>query len=363
MTKVLRECGLEPLYEAPCIFIGTGIILGLYVDDLIVFSKGNQQGMQLLEQLRQRFSLTVDTEPSIFLGIEIAYNVSERTCRLSQRAYMLKVLDLFNMTNANPTRLPGGHRQELPRAEPGATVDGYPELVGSILYMLNTKPEVAYAAKEAARHMQYQDQRHWRAAKRILRYVKGSIDEALVLKGLDSPADLILQAYVDAAHATNPDTKRSTTGLIISLGPTPFYWRSFSQSAVAASSTEAELVGIRDALLEVRYLRRVLEQLHLSQVQPTVIFTDSQGGIDNVANEIWQGRTRYLDIYARQAGEIIKQGAAVLLHCPGRYMPADLLTKFLDTKLVTAFSTAIRTSSLGTPADVASIVNKFCSSP
>lgn len=186
-------------------------------------------------------------------------------------------------------------------------MEGYQELVGSILYMLHTRPELAYAAKEAARHMQFQEERHWQAAKRILCYAKGTIDEAITLTGAASPRDLVMVGYVDAAHATNPDTKRSTTGLIFALGSSAFYWRSCSQTAVAGSSTEAELVGIREALLEVRFLRRVLHQFAVPQSAPTIIWTDSQGGIDNVVNEKWQGRTRYMDIYARQANEIISQ--------------------------------------------------------
>ncbi len=88
---------------------------------------------------------------------------------------------------------------------------------------------------------------HLVAAKRILRYLKGTLTHGLLFR----PSSLHLQAYADADWAGNPDDRRSTSGYVVFLGSTPITWVSKKQSTVSRSSTEAEYRSLASATAEV----------------------------------------------------------------------------------------------------------------
>ena len=110
------------------------------------------------------------------------------------------------------------------------------------------------------------DQEHWTAAKRVLRYLKGTAKHSLRYEAGDMTE---LEGYVDSDWAGDPESRRSTSGFIFKLGTGSVSWRSGKQPIVACSTTEAEYIALSEAVREASWLRSLLKELdlHLPNLQ------------------------------------------------------------------------------------------------
>ena len=116
--------------------------------------------------------------------------------------------------------------------------------------MVCTRPDIAHAVGVVSRYMNNPGKEHWMAVKWILRYLKGTINQALFFGG----SNISLQGYVDADMAGDKDNRRSTTGYVFTVGGTTVSWVSKIQSVVALSTTEAEYVAATEASKEMIWL-------------------------------------------------------------------------------------------------------------
>ena len=159
----------------------------------------------------------------------------------------------------------------------------YRKLIGTLLYLATQKrPDISFAVAILALHMIKPHSIHWGAAKRVLRYLRWTMDYALHLCLIDLP----LSAYADADWAGGTDSF-SVTGDLIYLGKAPVYWRSCKQSCAALSSTEAEYVSLSAVARDVHWLRFLFAELGMAQEGATQLYEDSTGPIA-WANEIFQ---------------------------------------------------------------------------
>ncbi|XP_074341823.1 secreted RxLR effector protein 161-like [Apium graveolens] len=116
----------------------------------------------------------------------------------------------------------------------------YRSLVGSLLYLTATRPDIMFAATLLSRFMQNPSQIHFRAAKRILRYLQGTLDYGIYYKAGEN---LNLIAYSDSDWARSIDDMKSTSGYAFLRGTNICSWLSKKQKVVAQSSAEAEYVA------------------------------------------------------------------------------------------------------------------------
>lgn len=134
----------------------------------------------------------------------------------------------------------------------------YRSIIRSLQYLTLTRPDITYAVNQVCQFMHCPTIVHWLAVKKILRFLKGTINHGLLLcpGRLDS-----LHGFSYADWAGNPDDRRSTNGFIIFLGPNPISWQSNKQHTVAQSSTEAEYNSLANATTELIWLRSSLQEL------------------------------------------------------------------------------------------------------
>ncbi|CAI7855174.1 unnamed protein product [Closterium sp. NIES-53] len=161
---------------------------------------------------------------------------------------------------AQHTPLSVGHHLSPPTS-PSASSHPYPELIGSLMYaMVSTRPDLAYPISVLARFVGAgkHTEEHWQAAKRVLRYLRGTKDYVLTLGG---PSPPLLSDYSDSSWADSRPDRRSSQGYGFSLGSGLINWRSTRSSAAALSSCEAELYAATMAAQEARWLTFLLEEL------------------------------------------------------------------------------------------------------
>ncbi|XP_070024882.1 secreted RxLR effector protein 161-like [Nicotiana sylvestris] len=131
----------------------------------------------------------------------------------------------------------------------------YKQIVGSLMYLTATRPDIMYAVSLISRYMESPTEIHLLAAKRIRRYLQGTKDFVLFYKGEKS--DLI--SFTDSDYARDQDDRRSTSGYVFMLGTGAVSWSSKKQPIVTLSSTEAEFVAATTCACQAVWLRRILE--------------------------------------------------------------------------------------------------------
>ena len=255
------------------------------------------------------------------LGMEVKRNRELRTLEINQLNYINLVLKRFGMDDCKPIGTPA--EGYLSRTEGDASIE-YMSMVGSLLYAaMVTRPDIAYAVQALGRHMQAVSEEHFKAAKRVLRYLQGTKHMGIKY----SSGEMKLVGYSDSDWGSDKNTKRSTTGYIFALGAGTISWGCRLQPTVALSTTEAEYMAACAAVQEAVYLRQLLSDLKFEQEGATVIFEDNKGCIDLSENPIHYKRTKHIDIRYHYIREKVESGEIKLTYIHSQAQLADLLTK------------------------------------
>ena len=134
-----------------------------------------------------------------------------------------------------------------------------------------------------------------------------------------------LLGYCDADYAGDLDDRHSTSGNLFLMNGGSITWTSKKQPIVTLSTTETDYVSLSVAV----WIRQLLDDLHMSQDQPTVIMEDNQGAICLANNPVIHSRTKHVDIRYHYVREAIGNRAVKVQYCPTEEMVAELLTKAL----------------------------------
>ena len=188
-----------------------------------------------------------------------------------------------------------------------------------------TRPDLAYTVTHLSQYNSDPSSTHLGAAKRVLRYLKGTRDLKLTYK-FQSP--LVLNGFCDASYGNCLDTRRSYAGYLFQLGNSTFSWRSRKQRTVAHSTCEAEYMAISLATKQFIWIVRGLHQLVDKDI-PTALFTDNNSAIDIAHNPRLNDATKHIDIAHHFTRERIEDGSLTLLHVPSADNLADICTKAL----------------------------------
>jgi hypothetical protein len=168
---------------------------------------------------------------------------------------------------------------------------------------------------------------HLIAAKRILRYVKGSLSSRLLFQ----PGSLNLQAYADADWAGDPIDRRSTSGYVVFLGSTPITWVSKKQCTVSRSSTEAEYRSLASATAEVFWIRMVLKDLGIFLPNPPILWCDNLSALTLASNPVFHARTKHIEVDYHFIREKVVRRDVVVKFISTTDQLADILTKCLPS--------------------------------
>ena len=302
------------------------LIACLYVDDLIV--TGNDE--EMIESFKEHMMKTYEMSDlgllHYFLGIEVSQGGDG--IFVSQKRYAKSILEKFNMTHCKPVSTPLVVSEKLSKEDGTSKVDCslYRSLVGSLLYLTATRPEIMFAATLLSRFMQNPSQTHFGAAKRILRYLQGTLDYGIFYKAGEN---LNLIAYSDSDWAGSIDDMKSTSGYAFLLGTNICSWLSKKQKVVAQSSAEAEYVAAAKATSQAIWLRRILEDIGEKQQEATILFCDNKSAISIAKNPVNHERTKHIAIKYHFIRDAVEQGEIQLEYCKTQEQLADIFTKAL----------------------------------
>jgi len=329
LTNFLRNLGFEPISADLGIFVRSNMYIAVYVDDLLIVGPSIAEIKKIKRSLRNRFQMTDLGPCSYYLGMSVQRDRQNRILYLSQEAYIDKVAHQFGISNGAPLSTPI-ETSPLPENNPGYSCPPdqriiYQRIVGSLMYiMLGTRGDIAYAVSMASRHLANPGPQHLKLARRILRYLNGTKGLRLTYKGQPQ----MLKGFTDADWGGCRDTRRSTAGYLFNIGSGAISWQSKRQSVVALSTCEAEFLGQTQATKEAIWLRRLLNELNMSQGKTaTIICGDNQGAIALSSNPQYHSRTKHMEIQRKWQGEVQDTGSVELQYVPTTEQIADGFTK------------------------------------
>ena len=210
LDATLKEMGFQQ---------GTGravLLVGVYVDDLIIAGGDTEDVEKFKAAMKQRLDMSDLGLLSFYLGIEVRQDASG--IRLRQAYYAERILDLGDTAGCNPAHTPMEEKLKLSRNSEEEEVDPthYRRLVGSLLYLVHTWPDLAFAVGYVSRFMERPMVEHLQAIKRVLRYVARMLDYGLHYKHASGVMHFI--GYCDSNLTGDVDTSKRTSGTMFFLG-------------------------------------------------------------------------------------------------------------------------------------------------
>ena len=327
----LKEIGFDQTHSDHCVYINksTGVIVAIWVDDLIIFGK-DSVGVDLLKrQLSEAFDMKDMGKLQYFLGIQVHRDRKNRLIQIHQRGYTNIILKRFGMENSAPVSTPMATGTKLCKSTDESTPADqkqYQSNVGSQMYdMLCTRPDLAYTISQISQFSTNPSTIHETAAKRSLRYLNGTRNFGITY---DGSKGLVLETYCDADYGGGEDRK-SISGLLVNLCGGAIVWGSKKQTSTAVSSTESEYMALLLAAKESIWIQQLLSELEYSAINGNVIYCDNQGAIALANNPEYHARTKHIDIQYHFIRECVQNGKIDLIYCPTEDMLADAMTKAL----------------------------------
>lgn len=300
-------------------------IIAVYVDDLVIMSETTAELDNVKSSLSSKFKMKDLGEIHHCLGVSIARG--DKSLKLSQSLYIQQLLKRFNMEDCNPVGTPAAVDVKLQKEDGSKPANQplYQSIVGSLLYAAcATRPDISYAVGVLSKFNAAPTETHMTAAKRVLRYLKGSAEYGIVYKKSQSAP----VAYSDASWADDNDSRRSTSGNVFLKSEGPISWFSKQQRVIALSTAEAEYIAAAEATKEAAWLRQLLTELGGLCDEPLTLHIDNQSAI-SIANKATSKRSKHIDIrYHYIQDEIVNKHISTS-YCPSTSMKADILTKAL----------------------------------
>jgi len=285
----------------------------LYVDDMIITGNDEMEVDKLRDELAIRFDIKKLGELHHFLGLEVTNLASG--IFLSQEIYAKKLVERIGVNQSKRCSTPLEANKKLRREEGSllANPQPYRALVGSLLYLTITRPDISFSVGLVSRFMQSPKKPHLEAAKKILKYVTSS-----------------LVGFTDADFGGDLDDRRSTLGYVFLSGGTSISWCSKKQNSVSLSTTEVEYKTAALAAQECIWLQRLANDLHLPIIKPTTLFGDNQSALKLTNNPVFHARTKHIEIEHHFIREKVLDNTIDALEVRSEENIADIFAKSLS---------------------------------
>lgn len=342
LHSALLAFGLTQSTADPCIYSRIRgdeiIIIAIWVDDGLIAGSNISLIRNIIRYLNTNFEIEHGPAEH-FVGIVIERDRPGRKIYLSAPHYIEKMLAKFNMTSVHPVAIPadkgGPHLSKSLSPTSRGESDlmktlPYREAVGGLLYAAITlRPDIAFVTSRLAQYCENPGVQHWKAAKRVIKYLAGPRDYGICFGGSET-FNRQLNGYSDADYAADIDTRRSTSGFVFTLNGGPVSWTSRRQPIVALSTMESEYIAASDASREATWLRILLKELGIEQNKPTPIWCDNESAISLAKNPNSHKRFKHIDVRYHYIREQVMKKVVNMSYINTKSQLADILTKALD---------------------------------
>ncbi|WZY94101.1 hypothetical protein YC2023_066430 [Brassica napus] len=304
------------------------VVLLVYVDDIVITGSDKVGIKETKEFLKSVFDIKDLGEMKYFLGIELCR--SEEGLFISQRKYILDLLKEAGAYGGKTAKMPMEDGYKAPRE--GELEDSkvfhdpklYRKLVGKLIYLTITRPDICFAVNQVSQHMQAPREHHWRMVERVLMYLNGTQGLGIWM-GCNGSTEAV--GYCDADWAGDRTDRRSTTGYCTFIGGNMVTWKSKKQKVVSCSSAEAEYRAMLKLTNELVWIKGILKHLEIEQATPMTMHCDNQAAIHIATNSVFHERTKHIEVDCHKVRQMIVLGVILLCYTRSEDQLADVFTK------------------------------------
>lgn len=343
LNEAMLSWGFTRLKSEHCIYfrrsVAGTLLIAVHVDDFFTVSSSKAALAAFKAELRTKWQVAELGEAHFCLGIAIQRDRPTRTIMLSQTALIDRIIHQFGLKDAVPCAVPMEPGLRLSRRDHSPKTDverelmsrtPYRSLVGSLMYLaIGTRPDISYAVQQLCKFLDSYGPVHWEAAKRVVRYLKGTRSSQLVLGG-DHVARLL--GYTDSDLASCVDTRRSVSGYCCSLGLGAITWSARQQKTVSLSTCEAEYIAASEAGKEITWIRMLLDELGFPQTSASPLMCDNNGAIVLTEDASYHAKVKHIDIAYHSIRERVTRRQLKVHYVCSKDNLADIFTKALAKK-------------------------------
>ena len=278
LKENLEKAGLKQSIHDPCLFFSDEVICVCYVDDCLWWSTEQNYIDKVIKKVKENMDLEVEDSVNGFLGISVDHKIGEDgnpEIHLTQKGLIDRVITALGLDSAhsNGVKTPAPDKAPLPQDKDGDPNDlgfNYASVVGMAMYLCNnSRPDIAFAVHQCARHCFKPTRKHAEYLKRIGRYLIHTRDKGLIIKPNKNQNILDIECFVDADFAglfnhedsADPHCVRSRTGFVIRMGGSPIIWGSKLQPVIASSTMESEYIALSTACKDLLPIRNIAKEI------------------------------------------------------------------------------------------------------
>ncbi|RVW32004.1 Retrovirus-related Pol polyprotein from transposon TNT 1-94 [Vitis vinifera] len=343
-NNTITSFGFKENIVDQCIYLKVSgskfIFLILYVDDILLASSDLGLLRETKEYLSKNFHMVDMGEANYVIGIEIFRDRSRGVLGLSQKGYIDRVLERFNMQSCSSGIAPILKGDKLSKMQcPRNNIEReqmkkipYASAVGSLMYAQTcTRPDISFAIGMLGRYQSDPGFEHWKAAKKVMRYLQGTKDYMLTYKRSEQ---LEVVGYSDSDYGGCLDSLKSTSGFVFMLANGAISWKSEKQSITASSTMEAEFVACFEASSHALWLRNFISGLGVvdSIAKPLRIYCDNTAAVFFSKNGKFSSGSKHMDLKYLVVKERVQKQQVSIENIRTTLMVADPLTKGLPPK-------------------------------
>jgi hypothetical protein len=321
----------------PCLFTklsnGHRTYVWIHVDDTFVASTDKNELEVFQQVVGKKYQYTVQHDVESYLGIAIT-RLPDGKVRLTQPKLLAELFAEFDdmITGHRAVSTPHSGSSELSPDWDSTPIDRrkYLHLLGALLYLTTSRPDIATAVSFAATHSANPSEGAYRELIRCVQNLYNTQEVGVVLHPGNANGDLILRCFVDASYLTHSDSK-SHTGYCLSFGTIgTFYWKSIKQTLVTTSSTHAEARALYQAVLDIIYVIHLCEELGRPITLPAIVMEDNQPVIDLTSDISSRSKkSKHFLMLVNFIREQVTSGLISLRKVATEDNVADILTKIL----------------------------------
>ncbi|CAM8975463.1 unnamed protein product [Rhodiola kirilowii] len=192
-----------------------------------------------------------------FLGLQVTQK--DDGIFISQSKYAKNLIKKFKLEKASHKRTPAATHLKITKDDAGTKVDQtlYRSMIGSLLYLTASRPDIVYAERVCARYQADPKESHLLQVKRIMKYVCGTVDFGIWYTKDTNPH---LVGFYDAHWTRNAKDRKSTSGGCFFLGNNLVSWFSKKQNSISLSTAEAEYIAAGSCCTQLLWMKQMLSE-------------------------------------------------------------------------------------------------------